>query len=200
MGTVEVEISSRYRSRAVGVPWPHRGLPLGAGGGSAATAAFFTLLRTFMVSTFDPTGSVSLLRVLLVDNRPERRELIRHLVQGTGLAGIEVVGEAGSGAEAVELLDQAECDVAVVEIQMPVNQGLETIAALRRRSSALRIVVCSFHGDPATKELALGGGADVYLDKPVNSESFKSLLRQFFPDARTAPDARPQEQPQPIGG
>ena len=86
-----------------------------------------------------------------------------------------------------------------VSLLRVLNQGLEVIAALRRRSSALRIVVCSFHGDPATKELALGGGADVYLDKPVNSESFKSL-RQFFPDARTAPDARPQEQPQPIGG
>ncbi len=152
-----------------------------------------------MVSTFESTGAASLLRVLLVDARPERRELIRHLVQGTGLAGIEV-GEAGSGAEAVELLDRADCDVAVVEIQMPVNQGLEAIAALRRRSSALRIVVCSFHSDPATKELALGGGADVYLDKPVNSDIFKSVLRQFFPEAQTVPDARPQEQPQPTGG
>lgn len=152
-----------------------------------------------MVSTYESTGAASLLRVLLVDTRPERRELIRHIVQGTGLAGLDV-GEAGSGAEAVELLDRADRDVAVVEIQMPVNQGLETIAALRRRSSALRIVVCSFHGDPATKELALGGGADVYLDKPVSSESFKRVLRQFFPEARTVPDARPQEQPQPTGG
>jgi CheY-like chemotaxis protein len=152
-----------------------------------------------MVSTVESTGSVTLLRVLLVDNRPERRELIRHLVQGTGLAGIEV-GEAGSGAEAVELLDRADRDVAVVEIQMPVNQGLETIAALRSRSPALRIVVCSFHGDPATKELALGAGADAYLDKPVSSESFKRVLRQFFPEARHVADARPQEQPQPTGG
>jgi CheY-like chemotaxis protein len=152
-----------------------------------------------MVSTFDSTGSVSLLRVLLVDARPERRELIRHLVQGTGLAGIDV-GEAGSGAEAVDLLDQGDRDVAVVEIQMPVHQGLETIAALRHRSSALRIVVCSFHGHRATKELALAGGADVYLDKPVSSETFKSVFRQFFPEAQTVPDARPQEQPQPTGG
>ncbi len=133
-----------------------------------------------MVSTIDSTGSVSLLRVLLVDARPERRELIRHLVQGTGLAGIDV-GEAGSGAEAVELLDQADRDVAVVEIQMPVHEGLETIAALRRRSSDLRIVVCSFHRDPATKELALGGGADVYLDKPVSSKSLKGVFQQFIP-------------------
>jgi two-component system, chemotaxis family, chemotaxis protein CheY len=199
MGTVEVEISPRYRSPAVGVPWPHRALPLGAGGGSAATAAFSTLLRTFMLSTFESTGTASLLRVLLVDARPERRELIRHLVEGTGLADTDV-GEAGSGAEAVELLDQADRDVAVVEIQMPVDKGLETIAALRRRSPALRIVVCSFHSDPVTKELALGGGADVYLDKPVSSDTFKSVLREFFPEAPTVPDARPQEQPQPTGG
>ena len=152
-----------------------------------------------MVSTFEASETGHLLRVLLVDARPERRELIRHLVQGTGLAEPDVE-EAGSGAEAVELLDRVERDVAVVEIQMPVNQGLEAIAALRRRSSDLRIVVCSFHADPATKELALGGGADVYLDKPVSSETFKRVLRQFFPEAPTVPDARPQEQSQPTGG
>jgi CheY-like chemotaxis protein len=159
-----------------------------------------------MVNTVDVTEAAQPLRVMLVDARPERRELIRHLVEGTGLAGLEV-GEAGSGAEAVELLDRAHRDVAVVEIQMPVRQGLETIAALRRRSADLRIVVCSFHGDPATKELALGGGADVYLDKPVSSESLKGVFRRFFPEARTvpsgaspaSPEPNPQEQPQPTG-
>lgn len=133
-----------------------------------------------MVDTFEPTRTTPPLRVMLVDARPERRELIRHLVAGTGLAGDDV-GEASSGAEAVELLDRAERDVAVVEIQMPVEKGLEAIAALRRKSSGLRIVVCSFHHDPQTKELALGGGADVYLDKPVSSESLKGVFRQFFP-------------------
>ena len=105
-----------------------------------------------MVSTSGSTETAPLVRVMLVDARPERRELIRHLVQGTGLAGLDVE-EAGSGAEAVELLDRVDRDVAVVEIQMPVNQGLETIAALRHRAPDLRIVVCSFHADPATKEL-----------------------------------------------
>jgi len=133
-----------------------------------------------MVSTFESTETTKPLRVILVDARPERRELIRHLVEGTGLAALDV-GEAGSGAEAVELLDRAARDVAVVEIQMPVHEGLETVAALRRRSSDLRIVVCSFHRDPETKQRALGGGADVYLDKPVSSESLKGVFRQFFP-------------------
>ena len=160
-----------------------------------------------MVSTVDATGAASPLRVMLVDARPERRELIRHLVEGTGLAGPDV-GEAGSGAEAVELLNRSDRDVAVVEIQMPVRQGLEAIAALRRRSSDLRIVVCSFHRDPATKELALGEGADVYLDKPVSSELLKGVFRRFFPEAPAVPSGaspaspqpQDQEQPQPTGG
>lgn len=133
-----------------------------------------------MVSTFESTATTQPLRVMLVDARPERRELIRHLVAGTGLAQLDV-GEASSGAEAVELLDQSERDVAVVEIQMPVHDGLEAIGALRRRSSELRIVVCSFHRDPATKEQALGQGADIYLDKPVSSEALKGVFQQLFP-------------------
>jgi CheY-like chemotaxis protein len=149
-------------------------------GGSAAIAAVATLPRSFMVSIVESAKTGRLLRVLLVDARPERRELIRHLVQGTGLADPEVE-EAGSGAEAVEALDRAERDVVVVEIQMPVDQGLETIAALRGRSSDLRIVVCSFHTDAATKQLAQGAGADLYLDKPVSSDSLKGVFRQFFP-------------------
>ena len=67
------------------------------------------------------------------------------------------------------------------------TQGLEAIAALRRRSAALRIIVCSFRGDPATKALAQDVGADAYLNKPVSLASLKTAFREFFPDARTHP-------------
>lgn len=120
--------------------------------------------------------------MVVVDARPERRQLVRHLVESTGLAAPEI-GEAADAAEAVDLLHREERDVAVVEIQMPVSQGLETIAALRTRSAGLRIVVCSFEGDPAVKERALAQGADTYLDKPVSAFSLKTLLQGFFPDS-----------------
>jgi CheY-like chemotaxis protein len=142
-------------------------------------------------------GVTQPLRVMVVDARPERRELMRHLVEATGLAEPDV-GEAGSGAEAVELLDKAHQDIAIVEIQ-PVNHGLDAIATLRRRSAALRIIVCSFRGDPATKALAREGGADAYLDKPVSLAALKGAFREFFPDALTHPAPLPQEEPQPAG-
>lgn len=149
-----------------------------------------------MVSTTEHEEDRNALRVVLIDTRPERRQLIRELVQSTGLTATDI-GEAASTAEAVELLDLEDRDVALVEIQMPVSQGLETIAALRSRSSGLRIVVCSFHRDPATKERALSQGADAYLDKPVSSGSLKGLFQRFFSEPSPESGAPPQEHPQP---
>ena len=93
---------------------------------------------------------------------------MRHVVAGTGLAAPDI-GEAGTAAEAMAALDAGGYDVVVVEIQLPVAVGLDTIAALHSHSPGLRIVVCSFHRDEATKARAQAEGADAYLDKPVSS-------------------------------
>jgi two-component system response regulator AlgR len=111
---------------------------------------------------------------------------MRHLVAGTGLAAPEVV-EAGTADEASALLDRDETDVAIVEIQMPVAVGLEAITTLRSHSPGLRIVVCSFHGDAATKAQAAAHGADAYLDKPVSSLSLQAVLRSFASESPPAP-------------
>lgn len=116
-------------------------------------------------------------RILIVDNRADRRELMRHVVAGTGLAASDVA-EAATADEATALLHGDGSDVALVEIQ-PVALGLETIAALRRHSPALRIVVCSFLHDEATKARAQAQGADAYLEKPVSTRSLHDVLRSF---------------------
>lgn len=138
----------------------------------------------------------SALRMVVVDMRPERRHLFRNLVESTGLAAPDI-GEAASAAEAVELLEQQDRDVVFVEIQ-PVSEGLEAIGVLRRLSSGVRIVVCSFHRDPDTKARALAQGADVYLDKPVSSFRLTNVLRGFFPEASTTSEAPPRDQPQAL--
>jgi CheY-like chemotaxis protein len=130
------------------------------------------------VTTVEASGSAPAFRVLVIDNRPDRRELMRHVVAATGLATPDVA-EAGTVAEATALLDGGDRDVVVVEIQLPVPLGLETIAALRSHAPGVRIVVCSFHRDEATKERARAEGADAYLDKPVSSRSLQDVLRGF---------------------
>jgi CheY-like chemotaxis protein len=150
-----------------------------------------------MVNTVEPAEDRTALRVMLVDTRRERRLLVRQLVESTGLAATDI-GEAASTAEAIELVDHQDRDVAVLEIQMPVSTGLETIAALRSRSPGLRIVVCSFRCDAATKERALAQGADAYLDKPVSSSDLKALLRSFCIELSSGSEAPPQEELQPL--
>lgn len=65
----------------------------------------------------------------------------------------------------------------LIEIQLPVTQGLDTISSLRYDYPALRIIVCSFHCDQATKSAALARGADAYLLKPLSPRHLRPLLR-----------------------
>ncbi len=91
---------------------------------------------------------------------------------------LTVVGLAGSLSEAETQIRAEQADVALVEIQMPVTDGLATIGALRGQFSDLRIVVCSFHKGSATREAARSHGADGYLVKPLQVAELLALVAQ----------------------
>jgi CheY-like chemotaxis protein len=124
-----------------------------------------------------PPPTITRLRVVLIDVRAERRQLMRRVVEGTETGAI-VVAEADSGASALELVGQEHADAVVLDIQMPVQQGLEAIAALRAEYADLAIVVCSFHLDKHTRAEALEAGAGAYLAKPISPRELNAALRQ----------------------
>jgi DNA-binding NarL/FixJ family response regulator len=121
-------------------------------------------------------------RVVLVDARPERLQVMRMLLDGSGL--VSVVGEAHTRNDAVEEVDRASADLVIVEIQMPVDEGLATVAALRHHFPAMRLIVCSFDQNATTRRLATENGADAYLGKPIDLGRFGDLLRLFATSAR----------------
>lgn len=125
---------------------------------------------------------------LIVDDRPERRAVLRTLMHSPGWAGTTVV-EAISDVGALAALRAASIDVAVVEIQMPVAAGIAVVAALRREQPAIRIVVCSFHGARATRAEALAAGADVYLTKPVSARDLLHACQPPKPSPTASPGA-----------
>ena len=124
-----------------------------------------------------PPPTVTRLRVVLIDVRAERRQLMRRVVEGTETGAI-VVAEADSGAAALELVGQEHADAAVLDIQMPVDQGVEAIAALRAGYPELAIVVCSFHLDKGTQARALAAGAGAYLAKPISPRDLNAAIRR----------------------
>jgi CheY-like chemotaxis protein len=114
-------------------------------------------------------------RVVLVDVRPERRAILRTMVDialGAGTA----VAQVATATEAVAAVERHSANCAVVEIQLPVAEGLATIAALRGAYPSLTIVVCSFHAGAGTQSQSRDAGADAYLVKPVGTRELRGAL------------------------
>lgn len=113
-------------------------------------------------------------RVVAVDSRNERRHVMRRLLE---LCVEESeIGEADSREAAIELVGRCRPEVVVLEIAMPLQEGLDTITALRLMSPPPRIVVCSFHRDAVTVQAALDRGADAYVTKPAGSAELRAAL------------------------
>ena len=116
------------------------------------------------------------IRVVVIDDRHDRRQLMSFVVEQAG-DDVSVVGYADGPVGAVDAVDRLGANAVVLEIQLPVAQGLDTISALRDDFPALRIVVCSFHQDSTTRRAALARGADSYLAKPFSPRDLHQLLR-----------------------
>jgi DNA-binding NarL/FixJ family response regulator len=131
-------------------------------------------------------------RVVAVDPRQERRKVMRQLLEHSFKPG--EIAEADSRPAAVELVGRCHPDVVVLEIQMPLAEGLDTITDLGRMSPRPRIVVCSFHHDPATVEAARDRGADAYVAKPAGSAELRAALGAPLPE-RAVRHRPPNERP-----
>ena len=125
--------------------------------------------------TSGPEAGEARTRVVLVDARADRRSVMRQVFEHSGVDAA-VVGEADGGTDAVALVEQHRADLAVVELPLPVADGLAAVAALRRRFPDLAIVVISFNTDVAVKEQAKAEGADAYLVKPVNAREVVAAM------------------------
>jgi YesN/AraC family two-component response regulator len=104
------------------------------------------------------------LRVLIADDAPDIRLLLKMYLSDSRL---EVVGEATNGAEAVELVGTEKPDAVILDLAMPVMDGLEAIPLIKERSPATKIVVLSGFEAERMAERALSLGADTYLQKGV---------------------------------
>jgi CheY-like chemotaxis protein len=106
--------------------------------------------------------------VLIAENNPTNRELLRELLEIRGYA----VAEACNGEEALAMVEQTPPDIPLLDIGMPVLDGFAVVRTLRenRRLASLPVVAITAYAMPGDCDKIMTSGFDGYLSKPVSSQ------------------------------
>ncbi len=110
----------------------------------------------------------------MADDDERMRELIVRILTA---AGYEVL-EAEHGRQAIALVRQRSCFALITDLEMPEQEGIETIREIRQSHPTLRIVVIS-GGSPDNVRAAMMLGATIGLLKPFNREQLLDAVRGF---------------------
>jgi two-component system response regulator AlgR len=119
---------------------------------------------------------VNLMRVLIVDDEALARSRMRALLGDITDPAIEVVGEAADGRAAIELCDQLQVQAVLMDISMPVMDGLEAARHLAASDAPPAVIFCTAYDEHALA--AFEARAIDYLVKPVRAERLQSALQR----------------------
>jgi DNA-binding NarL/FixJ family response regulator len=126
------------------------------------------------------------IRVVLADDQPLIRAALRMVI--TDVPDIDVAGEAGTGAEVAELAGTLCPDVVVMDIRMPVMDGIEATRLITAGPSPARVVVLTTFDDDEYVYAALRAGASGFLVKDMALEEILAAIRTVAAgDALIAP-------------
>ena len=113
--------------------------------------------------------------VLICDDEPALRELIR-----VSLDGDYSFAEADDGDESIDAVRRLRPDVVILDVMMPRRNGLEVLSELRSDEELADIPVIVLTAQPATREDALRGGADIVLDKPFEPDVITAAVEEVL--------------------
>jgi DNA-binding NarL/FixJ family response regulator len=115
--------------------------------------------------------------VLLVEDHTIVRQGLRMLIEVEG--DIEIIGEAKTGREGVQLADELRPDVIVMDIAMPMLNGLQATRQILKALPGTKVLVLSAHADPAYVEQVVKVGARGYLVKQSSAELLAQAIREL---------------------
>jgi len=116
-------------------------------------------------------------RVLLADDESHVRLFVKTVVSSMGC---QVVGEATNGKEALELFDQTSPDLVLLDINMPVMDGIAALKALRVKSDKVAIVMLTSLASADIVEQSLEAGANYHLRKDLPLNELKQEIRDTW--------------------
>jgi len=120
-------------------------------------------------------------RIVIADDQARTRQSLKALFASAGqgingeiMPGIEVVGEAGNGQEAVQLVERCQPDVVLLDVRMPIMDGLEATRQIKARWPEIKIVVLTMH--LLHRDAARAAGTDAFLLKGGSAEELVKTI------------------------
>jgi DNA-binding NtrC family response regulator len=113
-------------------------------------------------------------RILIVDDEPNVRLVFRTALESAGFA----VSEARDGREAMTLIHEHTFALILLDLRMPVTDGMETLRLLRREGVEVPAVVVSAHGSIPDVVAAMRLGAIDFIPKPLAPETLRRVVRE----------------------
>jgi two-component system chemotaxis response regulator CheY len=113
-------------------------------------------------------------KLVIIDDAPFIREAVRVIAAN---AGIDFVGEAGDGVEAVNLVLKKNPDVVLMDMVLPKKNGIEAAKEILAQRPGTKIVACSTEGQEAMLVRAIDAGCVNFVSKPFKTEDLLKALR-----------------------
>lgn len=123
-----------------------------------------------------------MLRILLADDHALMREGLKQLFALVG--GIQVAGEAATGAQVFDILRQTPVDLVLLDMSMPGVSGATLIHHIRSQNDAPNILVLSMHNEVEIARRALDAGASGYLTKDSDPQTLISAIHKVAAGGR----------------
>ena len=114
-------------------------------------------------------------KIMIVDDSLRARCALKALISQQ--AGINVTAEAPNGQEAIQSISKQKPDIVLMDIRMPVMDGLDATKAIKARWPQIKIVLLTMYPEYQTE--ALAAGADAFLMKGCSLEEITNLAQSF---------------------
>ncbi|MBD5547726.1 MAG: response regulator transcription factor [Lachnospiraceae bacterium] len=114
------------------------------------------------------------IKVMLADDHALMREGIKHLLEFDGT--IEVIAEANDGVECLEILKNVKPDILLLDINMPILNGLNVLDELKQKNDDIKVLMLTVHSEVEYLIHAVDIGADGYILKDSGSAELKQAI------------------------
>lgn len=118
------------------------------------------------------------INIFLVDDHQLVRDGIKARLENSD--GIKVIGQAGNGKEAIEMVSANQPDLVLMDISMPIMDGLEATSIFKEKFPDIKILILSMHDEPEYIVKLMQSGASGYILKDVSSHELINTIKSVY--------------------